>query len=147
MKTIILILLLGISLSYDAGAALNYAKRHCCKSCYNKNYNNYRNVGGDCANFVSQCLTAGGLSLAGCSGKDNKGMLPNVGDLITCLKKKGWSKNSKKFRSGYPFVLRDHSHAMLAGPISNGYISIYGHTNNRCGDAKIKLSTVETYSP
>ena len=99
MKKIILILLLGISrLSYDAGAALSYAKNHCCKSCYNRNYNNYRNSGGDCANFVSQCLTAGGLSLAGCSGKDNKGMLPNVGDLITCLKKKGWSKNSKKFR-------------------------------------------------
>ena len=92
MKTIILILLLGISLSYDAGAALNYAKKYCSGSHYNPKYHDYRNVGGDCANFVSQCLTAGGLSLDGCSGKDNKGMLPNVGDLITCLKKKDGAK-------------------------------------------------------
>ena len=147
MKAYIIILLLGISLSYNPKAAIEYANKYC--SNYNKIFYNYNseNDGRDSANFVSQCLTAGGLSLAGCSGKDNKGMLPNVGDLITCLKKKGWSKNSKKFRTGYPFFLRDHSHAMLAGPISNGYISIYGHTNNRCGDAKIKLSTVETYSP
>ncbi len=31
----------------------------------NPNYPNLRNMGGDCANFVSQCLVAGGKSMAG----------------------------------------------------------------------------------
>ena len=147
MKTIILILLLGISLSYDAGAALNYAKRHCCKSCYNKNYNNYRNVGGDCANFVSQCLTAWGLSFSGCGGRDNKGMIPGVSNLMNCLGAKGWKVNSKNFRPGYPFFKKNRSHAMLAGEVNGNTIQVYGHTNDRCGDITISRSEVYTYSP
>ena len=148
MKKIILILLLGISrLSYDAGAALSYAKNHCCKSCYNRNYNNYRNSGGDCANFVSQCLAAGGLNLGGCGGTDNKGMIPGVSNLMNCLKAKGWKVNSKSFRAGHPFFKKNRSHAMLAGEVNGNTIRVYGHTNDRCGDITMSKSDVYTYSP
>ena len=68
MKAIVLILLVGISLSYNPGAAVSYAHQYCQK--YNKNYNNYKNSGGDCANFVSQCIVLGG-GHPNLSGSDN----------------------------------------------------------------------------
>jgi len=58
----------GITYAYDAQAAVNYAEKHWKnynstdqKSC--DYYQNYSGRGGDCANFVSQCLIAGGLDL------------------------------------------------------------------------------------
>lgn len=48
------------SSGYDREAAVDYALNH-----YNSpstNYPNYTNYGGDCTNFVSQCLEAGGWS-------------------------------------------------------------------------------------
>ena len=74
MKTILFLLLLGLAISYNANAAVNYALNHCRN--YNRAYNSY--PGADCANFVSQCLIAGGQSLSGCSGLDSKGTLPLV---------------------------------------------------------------------
>ena len=48
--------------SYNASAAVAYADKYALN--YNPNYSNYNSVGGDCANFVSQCLYAGGLTMA-----------------------------------------------------------------------------------
>ena len=45
--------------SYNASAAVDYARQYWNN--YNPAYTNYNSVGGDCANFVSQCLYAGGL--------------------------------------------------------------------------------------
>ena len=45
---------------YNATNAVNYA--HTYWNNYNPNYKNYNSVGGDCCNFVSQCLLAGGLT-------------------------------------------------------------------------------------
>lgn len=44
---------------YDASKAIAYAHQY--YENYNPAYKNYNNAGGDCANFVSQCLYAGGL--------------------------------------------------------------------------------------
>ena len=67
--------LLLFVLSYDRAAAINYAKtfynnpNHDCntsfRSCtpysyYGSEHCGYPGAGGDCANFVSQCLIAGG---------------------------------------------------------------------------------------
>ena len=49
MKTILFLLLVGLSISYNANAAVNYALNHCRN--YNRAYNSY--PGADCANFVS----------------------------------------------------------------------------------------------
>ena len=84
MKSFLFLVLIGLAISYNANAAVNYALKHCRN--YNKAYNSY--PGADCANFVSQCLIAGGLSLKGCHGLDGKGTLPLVSNLRKCLSKK-----------------------------------------------------------
>jgi hypothetical protein len=44
--------------SYNPTSAINYAYKYYDK--YNSNYKNFNSSGGDCVNFVSQCLKAGG---------------------------------------------------------------------------------------
>ena len=47
------------SYNYNVSAAIAYADKYCID--YNSSYNSYKGRGGDCANFVSQCLYAGGF--------------------------------------------------------------------------------------
>lgn len=49
--------------SYVGSDAANYALNYYNGT--NPNYPNLRNMGGDCANFVSQCMFAGGKSMTG----------------------------------------------------------------------------------
>ena len=56
MKFTLLFILVGVAFSYNPSAAVNYALSYCRN--YNPAYNSY--PGADCANFVSQCLIAGG---------------------------------------------------------------------------------------
>ena len=46
---------------YDRELAYNYAKRWA--NSFNPNYYNFSNLGGDCTNFVSQCIHAGGINM------------------------------------------------------------------------------------
>ena len=136
MKSIIVLFLIGLTLSYDRSAALSYAKQHCRN--YNRSYNNYAGKGGDCANFVSQCLKAGGMNLSNCGGwVDSKGCLPAVADLKVCLQRKGWKHSTRKppgFKAGHVLFSTTHSHAMLASYVSGNNIRVYGHTNDRCDE-------------
>lgn len=100
------ILLLSIYLfqnifSYDPDKAVAYASKW-----YNRRnpiYHDYSNEGGDCANFVSQCLIAGGFSTAGCSGNYGTGStIPYVPNLENCLVQKGWTKSYSIPASGVP---------------------------------------------
>ena len=132
MKTILLSLLIGLTLSYNAGNAIAYAKKYC--SNYNTAYNNYKGQGGDCANFVSQCLKAGGFNFDGCGGKDNKGMIINCSNLRSCLEQKGWKHSTgvtNQFKAGYPFFI-GNSHAMISVGVSGKTVTFCGHTNDRC---------------
>ena len=47
------------SYNYNVANAIAYADRYCIN--YNSSYNSYKGRGGDCANFVSQCLYNGGF--------------------------------------------------------------------------------------
>lgn len=47
--------------TYDPAKASEYALKYYAS--YNPNYSNYNSIGGDCCNFVSQCLYAGGLEM------------------------------------------------------------------------------------
>ncbi len=49
------------SYNYNPDAAVSYSDTYVYN--YNPNYSNYNSIGGDCANFVSQCLHAGGLEM------------------------------------------------------------------------------------
>ena len=132
MKEIIFILLVGLTLSYNPSGAINYARTYCRN--YNPQYYNYRNQGGDCANFVSQCLIAGGERLDGCSGKDGKGAIPLVSDLRNCLSSRGWRYSTginDNFKAGYPFF-QGTGHAMIATTVNGKSIKFCGHTNDRC---------------
>ena len=46
--------------TYDGGQASSYALNHALN--YNPNYADFSGNGGDCTNFISQCLYAGGIS-------------------------------------------------------------------------------------
>ena len=133
MRTILLLFLIGLSLSYNPGAAVSYARKYC--SNYNRAYENYASMGGDCANFVSQCMIAGGFSFKGCSGwVDYYGCMPRVIEQKNCLKSKGWKEYTSRpncFKAGYPFFFGD-SHAVLASYVSGNTVKYCGHTNDRC---------------
>ena len=130
MKSIILLLLIGLSISYSTSEAIAYARGYC--NIYNSAYENY--YGSDNANFVSQCLIAGGQTLDGCIGIDNKGSIPNIADLKSCLTKKGWKSQigyTHKFKAGYPFFTNNED-AMLATVVVGNEIRFCGHTKDRC---------------
>ena len=147
MKAVILLFLIGYSLSYNAGAAVQYARTYCKN--YNKNYPNYCAYGyGDCAYFVSQCMVAGGMSFRNCSVSwiDSYGLLPRVRDLKSCLQQKGWKHSTTRpasFKAGYPIFSTNYEHAMIATGISGRNVIFCAHTNDRC-DAYIS-SNIEYY--
>ena len=132
MKILVLSLLICFALSYNPSKAISYARQYCKN--YNSKYKNYAPYGGDCANFVSQCLIAGGQKLSGCSGTDGYGTIPLVSNLRSCLSAKGWKYSqgvSKKFKAGYPFF-SGNSHAMISTSVSGSSLKYCGHTNDRC---------------
>lgn len=52
--------------SYSYSDAVSYANKYYKN--YNSNYPDWNSAGGDCANFISQCLYAGGKSMKGTPG-------------------------------------------------------------------------------
>lgn len=46
---------------YNPNLAISYAKKWAYS--FNPNYYNFTNIGGDCTNFVSQCLYAGNIPM------------------------------------------------------------------------------------
>ncbi|MDI6916818.1 MAG: amidase domain-containing protein [Thermoplasmatales archaeon] len=70
---------------YDRTATVAYADLYW--ETYNPDYGNYAGVGGDCANFVSQCLITGGISLWRGSDGNGYGLklyANQSGTLINC---------------------------------------------------------------
>jgi len=53
---------------FSYGTAVQYANDHWSKSSYNEDYPDWSSEGGDCANFISQCLYAGGMPMKGTPG-------------------------------------------------------------------------------
>ena len=133
MNIVFLFLFIELSLSYNLKAAIAYARKYC--SNYNTIYNNQSMYGGnESANFVSQCLVAGGLDFKECVGKKDKGMIVSVSDLRACLDKKGWKKSvgvPKQFIGGYPFF-QGNMHAMIATEVKGTIVTFCGHQNDRC---------------
>ena len=144
MKAIIIILLFGISFSYNPGAAITYARKY-CNYPNPGNYDYYRS--GENAHFVSECLAAGGQRFDGCSGLNSKGMFHSVGYLKNCLLSKGWKlskSRSTNYKAGYPIFLKGGNHAMLITGFDGDDIIFCSHEKDRC-DAKIKAYSVDYY--
>ena len=93
--------LIGINTAYSPSKAVSYAKQWAYGR--NPNYYDYDPLGGDCANFVSQCLIYGGFSTSGCTGNYGVGgTLPLVTNLENCLVQKGWRSSSSMPSKGMP---------------------------------------------
>ena len=97
---LLILYLLQNTLSYNPQAAIAYAKEWAYRR--NPQYHDYSYEGGDCANFVSQCLIAGGFSTAGCDNYGQGGTVPYVPYLENCLVSKGWRKATSMPSSGVP---------------------------------------------
>lgn len=137
MKYIILLLsFIYIVYGYDRDKACEYAKRYAYN--YNPNYKNYNSVGGDCANFVSQCLIAGGFNFKKICpdvAYGEGGTVPNEVCLANCLKRNGWTETTyapTNFQKGDVVTYSNPGHAVIA---VQGYpnILIAAHNSDRYG--------------
>lgn len=77
--------------SYSFSDAVSYANKY--YKDYNSNYPDWNSAGGDCANFISQCLYAGGKSMKGTPG--TKEAADNFANWFS----KGTSQNVKNVSS------------------------------------------------
>lgn len=127
---LLILYLIGYSFSYNSQLAYNYAKTWALSR--NPNYYDYSNEGGDCANFVSQCLIAGGFSTSGCNGNYGPGgTIPFVPNLESCLIQKGWKSSYSIPSSGLPvgavITFNSASHTALVVQAGKNPL-IAGHT-------------------
>lgn len=76
-------------LGYDGIAAAKYAIKYAEN--YNPEYNDYNGRGGDCTNFASQCIHAGGIPTDGVWYKDSHAWI-RVVELRNWLLKKGYAR-------------------------------------------------------
>jgi hypothetical protein len=91
----------AVHAQYNRGAALAYAAAWCGSR--NPEYADYTDWGGDCANFVSQCLRAGGVGLSGsCGYMDGYGCVVGAGALGCDLQSLGWTVLSCGWGAGPP---------------------------------------------
>ena len=95
---------------------------------------NYRETG----NFASQWLYAGGQSFQGCKGKDIKGMIPDINDLVECLtNKKGWKSSTTKiflFKPGYFVIQKGLTSPLIVTGINGNNITYCRHNDFKCDE-------------
>ena len=134
MKILLFLLSIGLILSYNRKAAVKYAKQWC--NSFNPKYHNYNPEGGDCANFVSQCLIAGGMDLkkmcGGGSAYGVGGTVPAVNNMRACFQKNGWSSSNsptKEFKMGDVILYNGHAVFAIAGYPN---VLIAAHNINQC---------------
>ena len=152
------IVLLGIGTltspasAYDRNAAVSYSWTW-CGSARNPAYCDYTEHGGDCANFVSQCIMEGGIYLGGwgCGGTQ-----PSAGYLSDDLRAQGWESTygcwaepPANFRAGDVVIFYggcvnyvpgsgsycDFGHAVFAQTddwSSGAWIGCASHTTDTC---------------
>ena len=79
--------------NYNPSAAVAYASQYWNN--YNPAYNNYNSVGGDCANFVSQCLYAGGIPQDGTWYNGSSAWISCTAQIRACSHKKSVKNHSQ----------------------------------------------------
>ena len=131
MKAILIFILLGLTFSYNRGGAAAYAKKYCDK--YNPDYNKYTNRTEESANFVSQCISAGGQDFEGCEGRDDKGMFKDGYALKNCLISKGWKKTNIP-QKGNPVFYKLGTYPLLITEdgVINHRVTCCSHKPDRC---------------
>ena len=161
--TLALALLAASAAAYDRNAAVNYAStwwnsaNHDCSGAYTdcSPYSywggescSYGSHGGDCANFVSQCVLAGGHAALN-TGGDCRGYPCGVEEvgatkLGNCLNSFGWERTCgylqappSNIQPGDVIIYHADScssyeaHATFVVGTDNGSVQIACHSNNR----------------
>lgn len=140
---------------YNVKAAIEYADKYAIN--YNPAYYNFNNIGGDCANYVSQCISAGGMPQVVCSQYGTSGwfyktssnrsatwtgapqlrtwMANNRGVLIS-------KPSSSQMYAGSPFFTNDGGHALICVGKNAEGSPIYSAHNNDAYREKIYLPGV-----
>lgn len=127
-----------VDAAYSYTDAVAYAKKYW--SSYNSNYTNYNSLGGDCANFVSQCLYAGGVP-------QDSSWKPYTSAWVSCsaqlnyFKSKGYTvkdyASASDIKPGNPIYYYDDSSishvAICVGYSSDGTPLVAAHNTNHWG--------------
>lgn len=130
-------------MSYNPSAAVDYSNKYALN--YNSSYSNYNSIGGDCANFVSQCLYAGGLNMTDGwywkSYDDRSASWSYCPSQVEYLSKNCGTlvedpANSKVLKGNpvyyYSAVKNRYSHAAICvGTNSDGVAIVNAHNNDR----------------
>ena len=135
--TMILISVIPVTISmaaynYTPSAAAAYALTYAYN--YNSNYTSYKGKGGDCANFVSQCLYNGGITKTSKWYPDSYQWI-NCGGLKTFLcDTLGCTYISQPSASqisiGDVMYYNNGSHVCIVSTIENGTPKVCGHTTD-----------------
>ena len=165
MKTsfIVLSLLIATISAYNRNDAVNYAYKyvhsanHNCATSYStcspygyygSEQCNYPSQGGDCANFVSQCLIAGGhekLTKGECRGNQFCGAEVGAWELATCLPESYGYKSECGLHLAPPSYIQPgdvlvyfskagcsgKAHAVLVTKVSGGRAKITCHSSEQ----------------
>ena len=148
MKLSILFLIFQFIFSYQPSEAVKYAIKYGVEN--NPKYITYDERENEDVNFVSQCLFAGGQSFSGCRGKDRKGMIYFYNDLLDCLRSKNWTESRTRdsnFKAGYPILLYQDRHPMIAIDFGGDKTIYCGHRNNECFQSKNDANLIFLYPP
>ncbi len=116
MISVLLCNIPSVQASYNPQAAVDYAKEWDCEGC--RNTDDYLVYDADCANFVSQCLIAGGLDLTACTDPevvtDEKGCIISCKVLDRYLRWVGVNHDCNLVNEGEPEWLRAGDVIILA---------------------------------
>lgn len=123
---------------YNRNAAVNYANTWCNKR--NPQYKKYTDKRGDCANFVSQCLIAGGLNLRDPCNPEGNGLnggptYRRVRDLINyleCFAREDESGNCVRIGDIVVWYRADGTPYHVGIITQINPIRFSAHTNDRC---------------
>lgn len=156
---------------FSTEGALGYAEYWWNKR--NSHYADYSNVGGDCANFVSQCLIAGGLTLwkgsnGNGGGLDSRGCLPSCDNLHShlsnfqsisyqrCVKSGSWDNELPSWVSPGTVLIYgtaggdEWRHTVVVTGGNGDAAAVSGHTSDEYGwswTAFSAFSVVHVYKP
>ena len=130
--------------TYSANDAVNYAYQYWQN--YNPTYPDLNDIGGDCANFVSQCLFAGGKQMSGdwyIYQKNNTYMKPanttqlnqswDLADPSPWISAKEFNNYWSDYCTTYEYTLSNYE---------SNHSSIYNSGNVKSGDVLLLLERV-----
>ena len=128
--------------NYDRIAARDYAYKYW--SSYNPAYISHKDNGGDCANFVSQCIHAGGIPTDSTWKADSVSWI-RASAVPTCMMNKGYATKTSYTNataSSFAYTTAGQGHVVLVMINDGAKIAYMAHTTDR-KDAAFSLSDLE----